>query len=484
MTSKARTTHEIPLISGAPLVGSAGELQRDMLGFLLRLSREGHPICRFEVYGQQPLFINSPEVLHEILVEKARHFGKPLGLKLVFYPLTGEGLFASNGELWRRQRKIMAPIFQPGQLAHYAASMAACAQRGAATWRDGQRIDVAREMTRITMSVVGKTLFDADTFDEADELGAAMNEALRWSNAHMTSLSLIAREVAIGALRRRAGALHEKLRAPAGALIERLHYPVLPTRDSRRLKRAVTTLDRRIAQMIAERRGSGLTRLDLLTTLLRARDEQGEAMSDKQVRDEAMTLFGAGHETTATALTWALYLLDRHPESRQKVVEEADRLGGRLPSYEDLPRLPYALMVFKEAMRLYPPIHFSPRVSVDEVEVGGHRIPAGSGFWFSPYAMHRRPDLWPEPDRFLPERFTSDAESARPRHAYIPFGGGPRVCIGNHFALMEGQILLATLAQRATLSLIPGTPVVGKPAPVLRPEHGLPMRVELRGGDR
>jgi cytochrome P450 len=478
-----KTLREVPAIPGAPFLGSIRELKAGVLKFLLRLSREGHPVCRFTVYGRETYFVDSPQLVHEMLVEKARHFGKPLGLKLLFYPLAGEGLIASNGELWRRQRKLMAPMFQPGQLAHYAASMTECALRGLATWRDGAEIDAIREMTRVTMAVVGKTLFDFDAFDESDELGEAMSAVLRWTNAHMNSLPLILRQQAIGALDSALGRLPGAAKGVVEALRERLHYPVLPTEENRSLHRAIATLDAKLAQLIAERRASGLTRRDLLTTLLKARDEDGAVMSDKQVRDEAMTLFGAGHETTATALSWALYLIDRYPETRQKLTEEADRLG-RPPTFEDLPRLPYALRVFKEAMRLYPPIHMSPRVALAEVDLGGYRIPAGAGLLFSPYAMQRRPDLWPEPERFDPDRFTQEAEASRPRQSYLPFGGGPRICIGNHFAMMEGQLILAAVAQRATLTLAPGVEVTGKTFPVLRPGDTLPMRVSLRGASR
>jgi cytochrome P450 len=470
---------ELPLRKGLPLVGHARDFQRDPLELAVTMSRGGQELVRMRLYNREVFLANSPALLHELLVEKARHFEKTTALRMMLYPFAGEGLFTANGELWRRQRKIMAPIFQPSQLSRYAEFMTGCALRDIERWREGEAIDVAKEATRITMSVVGKALFDADTFDEADELGAALTVALDWSNRFAASPALYLRLNTYVALGRLAPRLPGGLAAAAERLRERLFYPMMPSASNARLKAALAVLERRIDQMIATRRESGLDRRDLLTTLLMARDEEGRPMGDKQLRDEAVTLFIAGHETTATALAWAFYLLDRHPEARARLEAEADALG-RPPTAADLPRLPYALMVFKEAMRLYPPVPVSSRQAIDAVSLGGYELPPLSLVFFSPYSTHRRPDLWPDPERFIPERFTPEAEEARPRYAYLPFGGGPRVCIGNHFAMMEGQLILAAVAQKARLTLVPGHPVVPKAMPTVRPAHGLKMTVHLR----
>jgi cytochrome P450 len=380
----------------------------------------------------------------------------------------------------------MAPLFTHAAIARYADTMAECASSAARDLRQEQLVDITREMTRITMRIAGKALFDVDVLDEADELGKALTFAMRWVDAQTGSLPWAVRLRVASVLEARAAELPGPLagwsRAFARALVEPIRWP---NGDSRRLGEALATIERRVERMIAERRAAGLARPDLLSFLLSAQDERGSGMTDKQVRDEIVTLFLAGHETTATALAWSLYLLGKHPEAHARARAEARRLGGRAPRADDLPRLEYCLQVFKEAMRLYPPIYLFGREAATDVEIGGIGLPRGTIVLVSAHALHHRRELFPEPERFDPSRFEARAEQSRHRLSYLPFGAGPRTCIGGHFALMEGPIVLATILGRVDLELAKPTPVEPEPSATLRPKGGVPMRVTAvanRGG--
>ncbi len=455
-------------------------MRDDRLGMLRRFNDERGDVARFPFLFGDVVVVNAPDLVHDVLVTRARAFEKSPIMRASLHPLAGLGLFTSEGELWRRQRKLMAPMFQHASIAHFAADMTACAERAARTWRDGATVDIARETTRITMAVAGKTLFDADTFTDADELGAALTTALEWAGTESSSVTLIAQARAYVALGRLADRLPDRLAAPARDLAERSMVPILwPGERTRALRAAVDVLEGRVARMIAERRASP-GRRDLLSLLLEAKsDEDGAAMSDKQVRDEVLTLFVAGHETTATALAWALMLLAQHREVYARLREEVDALG-RMPTFEDLPRLGVALRVFKESLRLYPPVYLFGRVAVADVEVGGYHLPKGTVVLVSPFALHRRRELWPDPERFDPERFTPEQEARRHRSAYIPFSAGPRTCIGNHFALMEGPLVLAALLHHADFELVDPRGAEPEPMATLRPKGGIPMRIRLR----
>lgn len=435
-------------------------------------------MARLRFRGRDVVVVSTPETAHEVLVANARTFDKSPGTRMALYPLAGEGLFTARGELWRRQRRAMAPLFNHSQIAAFAACMLEVANRSAARWRDGETIELAKATTQIAMGIVGKALFDAETFDQADELGEALTVALAWANSLMgtwpTFVQLSARRL-LGKMRDRYAT--GLVQAAVDRVLDALEKPALYYLPGQgRVREAVATIDRRVAQMIAARRESGTERDDLIAQLLRARNDEGTgAMSDKQVRDEAVTLFVAGHETTALGLAFAFHELAKQPAWYAAVQREGARLVGWMPSHAELPSLPTSLAVFKEALRMYPPVYLVLREARDDVVVGGYVLPRGTIVIVSIYGIHHNPDVYADPDRFRPDRFEPQAESPRSRTAWLPFGAGPRVCIGNHFALLEGQLVLATLARE--VRFVPVGPMHLAPAATLRPGGGIPVVV-------
>jgi cytochrome P450 len=326
------------------------------------------------------------------------------------------------------------------------------AERTSTRWTDGETLDMSQEMMRLTLGIVGKTLFDADVESEAQEIRESLNTLMELFNAMLL---------------------------PFSELLEKLPLP-----QNRRFQTAKDRLDATIYRMIDERRRTGEDRGDLLSMLLLAQDEEGDGkgMTDQQVRDESLTIFLAGHETTANALTWTWYLLSQHPDVEAKLHEELDRVlkGKRLPTFEDVPSLRYTEMIFAESMRLYPPAWAIGRLAVSDCEIGGYVIPTGSLVLLSPYVMHRDERFYPDPTRFDPERWMPEARESRPTYSYFPFGGGARRCIGEGFAWMEGILLIATLAREWRMRLVPNHPVEVRPVITLRPKHGMRMTVVKR----
>ncbi len=448
---KAVATKSIPTIPEPPLIGSLTAYNNDPLNFSLRMLHNFGDIAKFH-YGPFPaILISAPELAHSVLVEHAYDFDKGDWVRKAFYPIVGNGLSVSEGEFHRQQRKLLAPSFQPRHITRYADTMVTYGEQIQQGWHDGMTIDIGQEMTHLTMSIVGKVLFDANVFTETDELGEALTTLFSFANYSLTHL----------------------LRIP-------MSWPVPRSNQARK---ALAVLDSRIQKMIEERKASSEEHTDFLSVLLHSKDEDGNGMSNKQVRDEAVTMFGAGHETTATALTWAWYLLAQHPAAYDRVVEEVDSvLQGRTPTYADLAQLPYTLQVLKETLRLYPPAYGLSRLALHDIEIDGYPIHKQTTVIIGIYAIHRRTDLFPDPEKFDPERFTPENEKQLPRYAYMPFGAGPRICIGNHFALMEGHLLLATLAQRVRFALVAGqhpVPDLSKTF-ILRPDKKLRMVVHHR----
>lgn len=479
-----KTFDDVPRLPAAGLLGSFGTSTAQRLAFQRSLSDRTTQLVRGRMLHLPVLFPCTPEAAHEVLVTHAKSFEKSPGLRVLLYKFAGQGLFTSEGDLWKRQRKLMAPIFHPAPLEQYAETMRQVATRAAATWREGDRVDVAHETTRIAMSVVGKALFDVDTFDEADELGAALSTGLRWVNQNLASPALVAHVLMLDATDYVSDRTTGRARELSRALHEKVNEPFLlrGVRDPE-LQAAARLLDEKIQSMIDERRAKGLARKDLLTRLLTARDEDagGARMTDKQVRDEAVTLFVAGHETTATALAWSFYLLARDPEARARAQAEADALGdGPIERWEPA-RYAYLTRVFREAMRMYPPVMMFPRRTLEPVTICGYRIPARTITLVSAYAQHYRSDVYEDPARFDPDRFLPEREAKRPRGSYLPFSAGPRFCIGTHFAMMEGPIVLATLLRRWRFEIDPVRTIVEDDFATLRPKGGVPAVVRARG---
>jgi cytochrome P450 len=351
---------------------------------------------------------------------------------------------------------MIQPIFHHKMIKGYGEQMVEFGVRHRERWRDAQELDLHREMMGLTLAIVGKTLFGADVEGDAPDVGDALTTILGMFDETALFLLLFA----------------------AGRYVDRIQRLPLPA--ARRFREARARLDAVIYRLIDEARRGGAGGTDLLSRLLQARDA-GTGMTDEQVRDEAMTLFLAGHETTAVALTWTFYLLARHPSVEEKLHAELEEvLGGRPPEPDDLPRLTYTRNVLSESMRLYPPVWEIGRQPVRDVEIGGYLLPRGTVVGMSQFVVHRDERWYPEPRRFDPERWEPDEEAKRPRYSYFPFGGGPRLCIGESFAWMEGILLLATIAQEWRFRLVPGHPIALDPKITLRPKYGMRMTASAR----
>lgn len=430
-----------------PLWGLMWEFRREPLAFLHRVASFGD--IAFFPFGPQDLYlVNHPDYIKEVLVNHPRNFIKSRALQRA-KSLLGEGLLTAEGDAHKRQRRMAQPAFHRQRIAHYAQSMVQYADNLQASWLNGTTLDISQEMMRLTLSIVAKTLFDAELSTQANELGQAMGKFVE---------------------------AFKMLTLPFSEILEKLPLPSM-----RATNKARELLNQTIYRIIAERRAHPNDRGDLLSMLLMAVDEEGQGLSDLLVRDELMTLFIAGHETTATALTWTWCLLAQHPEVEAKFWQELTTvLAGRLPTAEDFPQLRYTEMIVAESMRLYPPAWIMGRKVVQELEIGGYTIPVDNVVLLSPYLMHHDERYFPEPFKFDPERWQPEARESRPKHAYFPFGGGPRQCIGEPFAWMEAVLLLATIGQKWQLRLAPGHQVVPQPLITLRSKGGMPMTLVKR----
>jgi cytochrome P450 len=441
----------LPTVQGSPIFGCLLDFRKDRIGFLNTVNARDGAVVRSRLGFIGVVISADADFSHEVLVEQSDAFMKGYGLSVFTRPLLGNGLLSSEGAFHKKQRRMMAPAFVHKRIAEYADVIADRTERAVEGWRDGATIDASEEMMRLTLSIVGKTLFNAEVASDAAEIGAALTLAMEHFLRSITSVIPIP--------------------------------PSVPTPANLRNRRVVERLDSIIYRLIRERRADGRDHGDFLSMLLLAEDEDDKgSMTDQQVRDEAMTIFLAGHETTANALAWTFYLLSQHPDVRSRLEAEVDAaLGGRPPTLADLGKLPYALAVFKESMRLYPPAYMITRKALRDVSIGQRAVKKGEVVIINIAGMHRNSAHFKDPDRFDPGRFAPEAEKALPRHAYIPFGAGPRVCIGNHFALMEGHLVLAGLVQRARLDLSPRhRRIEPQPLITLRPRGGMPMRVERR----
>jgi cytochrome P450 len=466
-----------------PILGALVGPGRDPLKMFTRFAREFGDITFFRLGGERCYFINDPQAIRDVLVTHQRNFTKSRGLERA-KKLLGNGLLTAEGATHLRHRRLLQPAFHRDRILGYAQVMIDSAVRTRERWGDGETLDMSKEMMRLTLSIAGKTLFDTDVESSADEVGVAVTEVLEsfWLNL-----------------------------LPGADYLEKLPIPRL-----RRAHAARRRLDALIYEMIAARRASGVDHGDLLSMLIAASDTSAVApdgamvdrsaapgasavapdgtvadkpgapgLSDEEIRDEAMTLLLAGHETTANALTWTLYLLSQNPSAESRLRAELDRvLGARPPSPRDYSALTYTRRVVTESMRLYPPAWIIGRRAIDEYAIGEYRLPPRAIVFMSPFVMHRDGRFYDQPEQFNPDRWTPDFEAALPRFAYFPFGGGARQCIGEQFAWMEAVLVLATLMQGRSLQLDPAQRIVPQPLVTLRSKYGMKVRVTRSSSGR
>jgi len=426
-------------------IGSARDFARDRLGFITQYHKTYGDFVHFRMFGRHAYMINDPDLVRFILVEHPELFHKTPLFKRATHNVIGNGLLTSEGEFHKRQRRLAQPAFHHQRIASYGDIMVDFTSAMLDEWESRATLDIHEAMMQLTMQIVARTLFHADVAEDAHKIGEAITAGLR-SATRRTSTPL---------------ALPDWV----------------PTRANREAKRQIAILHQTIDRIIADHHTVSTDQGDLLSMLMLAEDEDGGRMSDQQLRDEAMTIFIAGHETTANALTWTFFLLAQQPEVERKLQEEIAVLEQVPPTTADLARLPYTERVIKESMRLYPPAWIVPRLAISDFELGGYPIRRNSILFTSPYTLHRHPHYFPDPERFSPERWTPEFEKTLPRYAYFPFGGGPRVCIGNGFAMMEANLVLATILQRNQLRLTPGQQIIPEPVITLRPSNGIQMRV-------
>jgi cytochrome P450 len=430
------------------LTGSFREFRSDLLGFLERSARQYGDVVSFRLGRRPCLLISHPDLIESVLVKNSRNFIKPFAFRFTRAVL-GNGLLTSEGSFWLRQRRLAAGAFQAERIAGYGPDMVSAAVRMLANWRDGETRDVHADMMQVTLDIVARTLFGADVTEQSDEIGESLLLAIRSFGTNFSR------------------------RIPLPSWV--------PTRGNRKARAAVKALNGVVRQIIERRRHETQPRTDLLSMMLHARDEDGSQMTDEQLLDEVRTFLLAGHETTAITLSWTLYLLANHPREQAAVQAELDAvLAGRLPEVGDLARLPVTTRVVQEAMRLYPPAFMIGRENTCEIELGGYTIPAGTTIFMSQWVMHRDGRFYDRPQQFDPGRWATEAIRSLPKMAYFPFGAGPRVCIGNSFAMMESVLLLATIAGRWSLEPVADHPIRLAPVLTLRPRYGIKVVLHRR----
>jgi cytochrome P450 len=431
-----------------PIWGQSTEFNRNQLRYLTELARDYDDIVPLRLFLYRAAFFNRPDLVEEILVTKHRAFVKSVAFRR-FAEVTGFGVITSDGEHWRKQHRLVQPGFHRQRVESFAQAMVERADSMRDEWQHGEEREIQADMMRVTLEVVCRTMFSADVSSDARALGESFTEAL--------------------------DAVYQRV---SGVQVMVPGSVPLPTQV--RVWRATRRLDQMVYRMIREHKESG-DRGDLLSMLLEARDETGAAMSDRQVRDEVMNIVVAGHETTACALTWVWYLLAQHPEVEARLHAEIDEvLGGRLPTVEDLPRLAYTGHIVTEVLRLYPPVWITTREAIQDVTIGGHELRKGTIAIFCQWTIQRDARYFERPDAFEPERWADGLARRLPRFAYFPFGGGPRVCLGNTFSLMEATLVIATIASRFRLALVPGQTITPHGGVTLRAKPGIQMRLIRR----
>lgn len=434
---------------GTLLGGSLSDFNTHRLDFFLRVAREHGDLASFRFGPRRMFLVSNPDLIEQVLVTDAKHYIKHFGARM-YKPVLGNGLVTSEGSFWLRQRRLSQPAFLKNRVLSYAPVMSDLTRAMLANWRPGQSINVHEEFSNLTSAIALKTLFGLDDAGDREEFVVSLRLAF--------------------------DLLSERFR-------DLIKIPMwVPTLRNRRTKRAIAHLYRVVDGFIAAGRARKEPGDDLLSRLVSAQDDDGSRMTDTQLREEAMTLYLAGHETTALTLTWSWYLLSQHPEAEAKLVEEWQRvLAGRSPTPDDLHNLPYTDAVLTEAMRVYPPVYLIGREATCDLELGGYRVRKGTTIFMSQWVSHRDPRYFgPDPEAFRPERWLDGLAKRIPKYAYYPFGGGPRVCIGNTFALMEAAIMLATVGQRYRFTLAPDAVIETSPQITLLPTYGIPATLVLR----
>ncbi|HXJ94956.1 MAG TPA: cytochrome P450 [Terriglobia bacterium] len=429
------------------LIGNVPMLSGDILATIERWARQYGDIFFWRAVGIPVCYLTHPDYIEDVLVTRNHNFIKGMGMRLNprFF---GQGLLTSEGELWRRQRRLMQPAFHRRQIGRYGRVMVECTQRMLAGWQPGELRDLHTELDHLTLEIVARVLFNLDLTNHLERLEAT------------------------------ARAVHART-ARGPALVYATRY--LPTPVNLRYLWTVHRLEKVIYQIIRSRQASGQAGDDLLSMLLQARDEDGEPMSERHVRDQLMTLIGAGNDTTTLTLCYAWYLLAQHPEVEARLVAEIEEvLGNRPPDVEDLPRLTYTEKIIKETLRLYPPVWAFVREATEAFAIGGYRLPARTNVVLPPWVVHRDPRFFDQPDEFRPERWTGEFEDQLPKFAYFPFGGGQRTCIGASFAKMQTALMLATMAQSFRCRLARGFKLKLRPTITLQPAHGIAVAIEKR----
>ncbi|WP_163870830.1 cytochrome P450 [Myxococcus eversor] len=437
---------------GKPLFGSMLEAQADPLGFFGRTFQQYGDAVRIRVGPRQTVFLLShPDYVKHVLVDNAQNYPKPHNPP---GKLLGKGLFPSEGEFWRQQRRFIQPAFHPERMAALVPTMVDSVRKMLDRWeartRTGEVFDIANDMTRLSLSIVGRGVFTDDMVEEQPEILEACQEIVRMQN-----------------MRRKWWMVY---------LITALK---LRTQRRKRFRAGIATLDAAVYAAIASRRQNPTAHPDMLGQMMAARDPKtGDGMSDEQLRDECVNLFFAGHETTAVALAWTWLLLSQHPEVEQRMRDEiVSTLGDRPPQLQDLPKLRYITAVFEEVLRLYPPAWVMARQAKEQDKLGAYDVPAGTVMMMMQPIVHKHPAFWEEPEKFMPERFMPESAGKRPRFAYFPFGAGQRLCIGSNMALMQSTVALTMMLQRFKVNVVPGQTVIPDPVVTLRSRHGLQVSV-------
>ena len=439
-------TRRLPGPRGHWLLGMLPRLRRDMLGTFEACFREYGDAAYFRVGNRRSMLLSHPDDIERVLVTENRHFIKNYALQFL-KPLLGNGLLLNEGQSWLRQRRLLQPAFSRQRVEGYAPAMVECTERMLSGWSTGQVHNLHQSLMQLTMTIAGRTLLGIDVGQQFRQLSRKLDDVM-----------------------------HD--------FLDRFHSALplpqwLPTPRNVKLRRTVATLDAILQQLIDERRRAGTVGGDFLSILMHARDEvDGKGISDRQIRDEIMTMFLAGHETTANALSWTWYLLGQHPDLQRRLREEARSvLAGREPTPADIPKLVFCDQIIRESMRLYPPAYVVGRRPLADVTIGEHFIPKGTNILMSQWIVHRDPRWFDDPLNFHPDRWTSDLTQRLPKYAYFPFGGGPRLCIGNSFAMFEAPLILAMMAERFTLELVSDEPIRPLPAVTLRPGQPVMMRI-------